>query len=96
MSIKCDVCGKKVMHGQRIKHKHSKGWMYRAPNTKRTWKPNLRKVKIDLNTYGLGDGVAEVKMCMACYKRFSQDGIDFLKRKSPRLYKKLLSGKLNK
>ena len=85
MSMQCEVCGKKVMHGQSIKHKHSKGWMYRAPNTKRVWKPNLRKVKIQLDN----GQIYVVKMCMSCYKRYSALGLDYIKKKNPRVYRKI-------
>ena len=89
MSMRCDLCGKKTMHGHSIKHHHSKGWKYRAPNTKRTWKPNLRKVKIHL------DGtVSVVTMCMACYKKYTQQGVAFIKKKNPKIYNKLIAGRL--
>ncbi len=85
MSLVCQVCGKKSMHGQSIRHKHSKGWKYRAPNTKRTWKPNLRKVKIQKK-----DGsIVNVKMCMACYKKYSTEGLSYINKKKPSLHKKL-------
>lgn len=91
MSMRCDLCNKKTMHGHSIKHHHSKGWMYKAPNTKRTWKPNLRKVKIYL------DGeMSIVTMCMACYSKYTQQGISFIKNKNPKIYKKLIEGKLVK
>ena len=76
MAVKCDVCGKKTMHGNQHLHRHSR-WRFRAPKTKRTWVPNLRDVKIVLQ-----DGKKiEIKMCMSCYKRYTKDGLAFLKRK---------------
>jgi len=88
MSARCQVCGKKKVHGHRTIHVHSKGWRYRAPKTKRTWLVNLRKVKI--TAFGPAQ---EVIMCMSCYKRYNRDGVDFLK-KYPRLYNKLLKLRL--
>ena len=75
MAVRCDVCGKKTQHGDQHIHRHS-AWRYRAPRTKRTWKPNLRKVKVRV-----GNRVITLKMCMGCYSKYTVEGIDFLKRK---------------
>ena len=84
MARKCDICGKKVVHGNRTVHKHSKGWRYRAPKTKRIWVPNLRNIKVT------ADGVeTEVRVCMSCYRRYQQDGLAYIKRKNPRLLRKI-------
>jgi ribosomal protein L28 len=73
--VRCDVCDKKTAHGDSHIHRHS-AWRYKAPRTKRTWVPNLRPVKI------VAKGtVKEIKMCMSCYKRYTMDGVAFLKRK---------------
>ncbi len=85
MARRCDICLKKVVHGHRKKHKHSKGWKYRAPKTKRVWVPNLRDVKLDAK------GELTVKMCMGCYRRYRKEGEAFLKRKNKKVYKKLLT-----
>jgi len=81
MARRCDVCQKGVMHGHRKVHKHSKGWRYRAPKTNREWVPNLRKVKITTET--------TIKMCMACYRKYQVQGLEYIQKKNPRLYKKL-------
>ncbi len=93
MSMHCDLCGKKTMHGHSIKHKHSKGWKYRAPNTKRTWKPNLRKVKIQDNKSGK---ISVVTMCMSCYRKYTTEGVSFINKKNPKVYRKLEKGSLVK
>ena len=42
---KCDVCGKTVAVGNRISIARS----HVSRRAKRTWKPNLRTVRIDVN-----------------------------------------------
>lgn len=42
---KCDVCGKTVTVGNRISIARS----HVSRRAKRTWKPNLRTVRIDIN-----------------------------------------------
>jgi large subunit ribosomal protein L28 len=59
----CVVCGKAPMSGQNIRNTHSIGWRYRAPRTKRVFKPNLVSVKTNTN------GTARrVKVCAKCLK----------------------------
>lgn len=66
------ITGKKTAFGGN--HKHVRGasggggvWRFKAPNTKRTWRPNLRKVKLVVN------GVPQrVKVSMKTYKRLRQ------------------------
>lgn len=38
---KCELCGKGVVFGLKVSHSNRK--------TNRTWKPNIRKVKADIN-----------------------------------------------
>ena len=38
---KCELCGKSVMFGQNVSHSNRK--------TNRQWKPNIRKVKANVN-----------------------------------------------
>ena len=68
MSKLCEICGKSTVAGNRIQHKHSVGWRYKAPKTKRQFKPNLRKVDVELD----GDMV-RLSACMKCYKRLQKD-----------------------
>ena len=42
---KCDICGKAVANGNRISIARS----HVSRRTKRTWKPNLRTVRIKVN-----------------------------------------------
>ena len=87
MALRCDVCNKKTQHGDQHIHRHS-AWRYKAPRTKRTWKPNLRKVKINI------DGkVVVVKMCMSCYSKYTQLGMAYLQKKQPKFLRKLESAK---
>ena len=69
MSRECEITGKKTVFGG--SHKHKRGasggggvWRFKAPNTNRSWKPNLRKVKLEVN------GVTRpVKISMKAYKK---------------------------
>ena len=37
MAKHCDICGKTTVHGQQVSHAHNV--------TKRTWEPNLQRVR---------------------------------------------------
>lgn len=64
MSKYCELCEKSTVAGRRIQHHHSVGWRYKAPRSKRVFKPNLRKVSLEL------DGkLLKVGICMKCYKK---------------------------
>ena len=41
MAGKCEICEKKTSHGNNVSHSHRK--------TKRTWKPNIQKVRAVVN-----------------------------------------------
>ncbi|ACV62048.1 ribosomal protein L28 [Desulfofarcimen acetoxidans DSM 771] len=41
MARKCDICGKGVVTGMKVSHSHIR--------TKRTWAPNLQRVKAIVN-----------------------------------------------
>ena len=38
---KCELCGKCVVYGLKVSHSNRK--------TNRTWKPNIRRVNVDVN-----------------------------------------------
>jgi large subunit ribosomal protein L28 len=69
MARVCDITGSKTSFGGNKKHRYGKSgsrgaWAYKAPNTNRTWKPNLRKVKIEI------DGQTKrIKVSMKAYKK---------------------------
>ena len=69
MSRVCDLTGAKTSTGNRKQHRRGSSgsggmWNYKAPKTKRTWKPNLRKVKV------LVDGkTVKLKVSMKAYKK---------------------------
>ena len=87
MALRCDVCNKKTQHGDQHIHKHS-AWKYKAPRTKRTWKPNLRPVKVNVEGQ-----VIKLKMCMACYSKYTKEGIAYLVKKECKPVLKVLSSK---
>ncbi len=64
----CELCAKTSVSGNRIQHKHSVGWRYKAPKTKRAFKPNLRNIEVEI------DGVnTKVVSCMKCYKKLQKE-----------------------
>lgn len=54
MSRMCDVCGKGVMSGNKVSKSYN--------HTRRTWRPNLHKVRADL---GKGT-VRTITICSSC------------------------------
>ncbi len=57
---KCSICGKGVVFGQSVSHSHRK--------TNRTWKPNIRKVKV------IVDGIFKiVAVCSRCLRTIKKD-----------------------
>ncbi len=66
----CAICEKQTTFGGNKKHKRGSSggggvWRYKAPNTKRSWKPNLRKIVIEDE-----DGrKLKLDVCMKCYKK---------------------------
>ena len=55
MANVCDVCGKGEMAGMNVSHSHLK--------TKRTWKPNIQRVRAVVN----GE-VKRVNVCTRCLR----------------------------
>ena len=55
MANVCDVCGKKSMTGYNVSHAHNK--------TKKTFKPNLQKVRAVKN-----GSVRSMKVCTRCIR----------------------------
>ena len=55
MSRTCDICGKHTISGNKVSHAKNR--------TRRTWKPNLDKVKTEL-----GGTAVTLKICTRCLK----------------------------
>ncbi len=55
MSRTCDLCGKKTTTGNNVSHAHNK--------TRRTWKPNLMKVRTIV-----GGSKVTLKVCARCLR----------------------------
>jgi large subunit ribosomal protein L28 len=70
MSKVCEICGKSTVAGNRIQHKHSIGWKYKAPKSKRTFKPNLRRIEVEIEG---SDVPVRVSSCMKCYKKLRKE-----------------------
>ena len=60
---KCELCGKETQLGKKSTHKHGGMWAKRAQSTKRKWKPNLRRVKVQI-----GGTAKTVRICAKCLK----------------------------
>jgi large subunit ribosomal protein L28 len=68
MAKECYICGKSTKAGKNIQHKHSEGWRYKAPKTNRKFKPNFKKITLEV------DGKPKkVTICMKCYKRLRKN-----------------------
>ena len=52
---KCSICGKGVVYGANVSHSNRK--------TNRTWKPNIRKVRVTINR-----NTQTVSMCSRCLR----------------------------
>jgi len=73
MSRVCEITGKKTSFGGNHTHQRGKSggggaWKHKAVNTRRTWKPNLRKVKLEVNGQ-----TRRVKISMKAYKRLRKE-----------------------
>ncbi|MBZ0111609.1 MAG: 50S ribosomal protein L28 [Thermoanaerobaculia bacterium] len=55
MAKQCDICGKGTVAGNQISHAHNV--------TKRTWEPNLQKVRAWVD-----GGVKRVRVCTRCLR----------------------------
>lgn len=55
MSRSCDVCGKKPMYGNKVSKSYN--------HTKRTWRPNLLKVKTEI-----GGRTLTLNVCSHCLR----------------------------
>ncbi len=55
MSRTCDICGKHTITGNKVSHAKN--------HTRRTWKPNLVKVKTEV-----GGSTFSLKVCTRCLK----------------------------
>ena len=59
----CEICGKGVLYGQNIRHRHSGAWALRAQKTKRVQKPNLQTVRAIVK-----GSPCHLKVCTRCLK----------------------------
>ncbi|MGF7185693.1 large subunit ribosomal protein L28 [Desulfitispora alkaliphila] len=55
MAKKCEVCGKGISTGIKLSHSHIR--------TKRTWSPNLQKIKAIVN-----GSPKRIKVCTSCLR----------------------------
>lgn len=76
MARKDELTGKKTMFGGSRKHKRGSSggggvWRFKAQRTARTWRPNLRKVKLQDTVSG---DISTFKVSMKTYKKLRKDG----------------------
>ena len=69
MSRRCEMTRRKTRFGGNRKHVRGASggggvWRFKAPRTSRTWKPNLRTVKLSIN-----GKVTKMKVSMKGYKK---------------------------
>lgn len=55
MANYCEICGKKTTTGMNVSHSHLK--------TKRTWKPNIQRVRAKVD-----DKVTRLNVCTRCLR----------------------------
>ena len=55
MSRTCDLCGKHPMHGNKVSNSYH--------HTRRTWKPNLLKIKTEI-----GGTTMTLRICTQCLR----------------------------
>ncbi len=68
MAKYCEICEKQTVAGHRIQHHHSIQWRFKAPKSNRAFKPNLKKVDLDV------DGkIMKATICMKCYKKLRKE-----------------------
>jgi ribosomal protein L28 len=78
MSRVCDLSGKRTAYGHNKKHRRGSSggggrWRFKAPKTNRTWEPNLRKLKVNI------DGTSQtIKVSMKMYKRLRKEAAGVL------------------
>jgi ribosomal protein L28 len=74
MAKQCEITGRKKSFGHAKKHQRGASggggaWQFKAPKTKRTWKPNLRDVKVKVN-----GKIEKITVSMKAYKKLRKDG----------------------
>ena len=56
MARVCEICGKKTIFGHNISHAHNQ--------TNRSWKPNLQRVRVQIE----GGGTRRIMACTRCIR----------------------------
>lgn len=75
MARVCEVTGRKTRTGHTRTHNRGKAggvdgpWSKKAQAKKRTWKPNLRKVKVNID-----GSTKRITMSMKAYKKLKKEG----------------------
>lgn len=63
----CQVCGKHTMFGRNIRHRHSGRWERKAPETPRTFRPNVHKQVVRV------DGIpVKINVCTRCLRTLAK------------------------
>jgi ribosomal protein L28 len=64
----CAISGKGRIAVRRIQHHHSTKWRFKAPVSLRVFKPNLKKIDLEVNGQ-----ILRTHVCMKCYKRLRKE-----------------------
>lgn len=79
MSRVCELTGRKTTYGHNMKHRRGSSggggaWRFRSQKTRRTWQPNLRKVRVNIE--GREENITvSMKAYKALRKYGSLDGV---------------------
>lgn len=83
MSRVCEATGKKKMFGGNRQHNRGKAggtsgpWAFKATRTLHQWKPNLRSVKVNVNS-----APTSIKISMKAYKKLKENGKIWIEEKN--------------
>jgi ribosomal protein L28 len=74
MARVCDITGRKTSFGHKMKHRRGSSggggaWAFRSHKSLRTWLPNLRKIRVNINGQ-----VETIRVSMKAYKALRKNG----------------------
>ncbi len=64
MSYICALCGKGHIMGKDRTHRHGGMWALRGPAHPKSWKPNLRTIRVEVN-----GKIKRLRVCVSCLRK---------------------------